>query len=401
MRIVVREAGSLFGEMAEPVGELTRLSASLTGEMRVEDVPLAPGVDLAALTAGDDDPLQVVVAIPAGRSTRKWNYLPQTMQSIAGEVASNTANGFLGHQKAEDVDYQFLPPVTHWVGAKWQDGKAYFRGVVDAAAKDLKRWIRSGRIKQVSIFGQPTLKTIAGETQVIGYKLLSIDWTPLDRSGMPTRIVAMGEMDWITGDAGNPAGEIENQDGGVVMTFAEIIAELRKLGAKPAQVLGEMGWAVKDVLGALGMSFDQVAGEMDGARFTALTGAEALVGEMAQVLGVEEGGDVLAAVRTAAENSGKFLAGEQEKVVDKVVGEMVTQEAARPMIKRMLQVDTGADEAAVKAAVGEMLEQEDVKSVLSGFGRPAGSGYIAPRQDNRAKGAGNTTKGLRPRKVSI
>ena len=28
---------------------------------------------------------------------------------------------------------------------------AYFRGVVDAAANDLKRWIRSKRIRQVSI----------------------------------------------------------------------------------------------------------------------------------------------------------------------------------------------------------------------------------------------------------
>ncbi|MGI6385126.1 MAG: hypothetical protein ACOX1G_07830 [bacterium] len=32
-----------FGEMAEePAGELTRLSASLTGEMRVENIPLHP-----------------------------------------------------------------------------------------------------------------------------------------------------------------------------------------------------------------------------------------------------------------------------------------------------------------------------------------------------------------------
>ncbi|MGE5592594.1 MAG: hypothetical protein ACM3X3_02775, partial [Betaproteobacteria bacterium] len=49
----------------------------------------------------------------------------------------------------------------------------------------------------VSIWGIPKLAYENGETKVIGYEPLSIDWTPPRRAGMPTRIVAVGEMDSI------------------------------------------------------------------------------------------------------------------------------------------------------------------------------------------------------------
>ena len=83
--------------------------------------------------------------------------------------------GFLGHQKPEDVDSQFPTPVTHWVGAKWENGRAYFRGVIDKAAADLKRWIKAHTIRQVSIFGVPKLQRVNGEYNVVDYKPLSID----------------------------------------------------------------------------------------------------------------------------------------------------------------------------------------------------------------------------------
>src|SRR5690606_22281774 len=56
----------LAGE--RPSGEMVRVVADIAGEMRPSDIPLAPWVNLEAITAGDDDPLQVVVRIPEGRS---------------------------------------------------------------------------------------------------------------------------------------------------------------------------------------------------------------------------------------------------------------------------------------------------------------------------------------------
>lgn len=185
---------------ASLTGEMVRLTAKVCGEMAVEDIPVAPVVDLAALKEGDEDPLEVVVEIPAAKSRRGWNYLPRSIQDIVAVVAAEGLPGYAGHQKEDALDWEFRLPVTHWVGAVWKDGKGYFRGVVDKAADDLKRWIKSGVIKTVSIWGIPKLAFEGGETKVIGYNPISIDWTPPRRAGMPTRIVAMGEMDSTFGE---------------------------------------------------------------------------------------------------------------------------------------------------------------------------------------------------------
>lgn len=180
------------------------LTARLSGEMSVEDIPVAGWANTDALKKGDDDPLEVVMAVPAGKSTRGWNYTENALNSIVGEVNSIGLPGFLGHQKAENVATEFPQPVTHWIGAKMQDGVAYFRGLIDKSAPDLKRWVRGKAVSQVSIYGYPQLQqnAVTGETDVTDYKGLSIDWTPLNRAGMPTSVAALsGEMDSVTAPA--------------------------------------------------------------------------------------------------------------------------------------------------------------------------------------------------------
>mgnify|MGYP001229408867 CR=1 FL=1 len=338
--------------------ELVRLTATIAGEMRVEDVPLGSWVNIDKLKAGDDDPLEVIVEVPAGKSKRGWNYRPEALQRIVGEVMSTGLPGFLGHQKAENVDTEFPTPVTHWIGAKWENGKAYFRGLVDAAAKDLKRWIRAGVIRQVSIFGQPKLQQTAGEINVIDYRPMSIDWTPLNRAGMPTRIVAMGEMDAIKGEM--KTGDFDGGDGSVKRTLKEILAELKEAmqanGTTFAAVAGEMGWQFQDVAQTIG-----------GEQYAKLQAAQQAVGEMAELFGLSKDAkptDVVAAVKEAREAQVAVAKAQQEQLIDKVIGEMVVAEAARPLVKRLLNVPEKADEATIKKAVGEMLEQPEIKQVI-------------------------------------
>jgi hypothetical protein len=172
----------------------TVIFARIVGEIDPATIPANPNVNLDALKAGDDDPLEVVVEIPSGKSKRGWNYTAKAMQDIVAKMNVMSLPGYLGHLSAEEVNYKFPTPVTHWVGAKMENGKAYARGVVDKAASDLKRWIRAGVVNTTSIFGKPTLANTAGEVQVIGYDLYSNDWTPPDRAGMVTKIVGVGEM---------------------------------------------------------------------------------------------------------------------------------------------------------------------------------------------------------------
>lgn len=333
------------GEMAGNNEAMVYLQAGISGEIKPEDISLAPGVDLTTLKAGDEDPLEVVVEVPAGRSNRGWNYKPEAIQAIVRHVQEKTLSGFLGHQKPEDVESEFKPPVTHWIGAIWKDGKAYFRGVVDGAAKDLKRWIRSNRVNQVSIFGVPKLVKVAGETQVVDYMPLSIDWTPLDRAGMPTRIVATGEMDHIIG-------------GGQTVNFQELIALLKKMlngrEITLGQLAGEMGWTALSL-----------AGELDAKWFEAVKNNEELLGKVREALGVTGEMDVLARAKEAFEALEEKKKAGQAELVDQVLKEKVSGEIAQSLVKRMLIVPEGATKEQIAGEIDKVLNDQALKGALS------------------------------------
>lgn len=180
------------------------------------------------------------------------------------------------------------------------------------------------------------------------------------------------------------------------MNLAELLAELRKLGVKPGQVIGEMGWDVKTLARELGWKLDDVAGEINAERWNQLQEMAKAIGEMAQVFGLGQNAklaDLVNAVKAAREVQQKATLAEHDKLVDKVIGEMVVAEAARPLVKRMLQVAPDADEATIKKAVGEMLEAEDVKKALAGVFKDTPITPVTGRQDSNS--------GLAVRRVRI
>lgn len=379
-----------------PEGELVRLAAAVAGEMRPSDIPLAPWVNLDALKAGDPDPLEVVVRIPEGRSRRGWYYTRRVLERIAAEINATGLPGLLGHQDPDRVDREFVPPATHWVGAVVRDegGKAvlYARGVIDKAAADLKRWIRGNAIRQVSIYGVPTLAQAAGgETQVVDFHPLSIDWTPLNRAGMPTAVVAVGEMDTIIGPGG-PDG------GGQPMTLKELLAKLRELGAQPSAVIGEMGWRWPDLIREAGLMLEEVAPLIAGEQWSALKATQKALGEMAALFGLPADAkpeQVVAAAKAAREAQLEAAKTAHGALLDRVIGEMVTAEQVRPLVRLLVEprVQVGADEAAVRKAVGEVLQLEDVRKALGAVFRDP---VVAPPQTPQ----GGATQ-LRPRRVAI
>ncbi len=218
--------------LVETTGEMVALAAAVNNKMAVRDIAVSPSINLEKLKEGDDDPLEIVVEIPTGKSTRGWNYLPESLQDIVEVANKEGLPGYEGHQAKDNVDWEFRQLATHWVGGKFQDGKAYFRGLVDKSAEDLKRWIRAGTVKTVSIWGQPTLRNVRGEVNVTGYNPLSIDWTPPRRAGMPTRIVAMGEMD----------STLERSDGSFE-NLQEVLQEAIREYLK-THVNGDINWMV-------------------------------------------------------------------------------------------------------------------------------------------------------------
>lgn len=362
--------------LMEAVGEISSVQAVISGEMRVEDVPLAQWADLQALKADDTEPMEVVVEIPAGKSKRGWNYRPEALQKIVGEVMNQGLPGFLGHQKPENIDYEFPAPVTHWVGALWKDGKAYFRGVIDQAASDLKRWIKAKAIRQVSIFGIPKLQKVNGETHVVDYKPLSIDWTPLNRAGMPTSVVAIGEMDEILPDGAiehfsdrnpsensSPTGKMKQNNGGEEnpMSWKEIAAQLKLMldnkEVTLGQVAGEMGWKAQDI-----------AGEIDSNWLKEVTDAVETLGKVKDVLGVTGEMDVVKVAQDAKKTLDESIKASREKLIDETIKEKVAGEMAQALVKKMLQLPEGElTKEIITGEIDNLLADEVVKNTISKF----------------------------------
>ena len=362
--------------LMEVVGEISSVQAIISGEMRVEDVPLAPWADLNTLKAGDPEPMEVVVEIPAGKSRRGWNYTPEALKAIVGEVMSQGLPGFLGHQKPENIDYEFPLPVTHWTGALWKDGKAYFRGVIDKAASDLKRWIKAKAIRQVSIFGIPKLQKINGETHVVDYKPLSIDWTPLNRAGMPTSVVTIGEMDEILPDGAiehfsdsnplensSPTGEMKQNNGGEqkTMNWKELVAQLKTMlnnkEVTLSQIAGEMGWKP-----------EEIAGEIDSDWLKEVTSTVETLGKVKEVLGITGEMDVIKVAQDAKKALDESIKAAREKLIDETIKEKVVGEMAQALVKKMIQLPEGElTKEVIAGEIDNLLADEVVKNTISKF----------------------------------
>ena len=162
---------------------------------------------------------------------------------------------------------------------------------------------------------------------------------------------------------------------------------------KPGQVIGEMGWDVKTLARELGWEFDKVGEAIGAERWTQLQEAMRVVGEVAQVFELKKDAklsDLIGVATVAKAAQAKAATAEHDKLVDKVIGEMVQAEGAKPLVKRMLRVDSAADEAAIKTAVGELMQAEDVKKALVEVFRDASP--IAPKSGAEPKASSNTIK---------
>ncbi len=426
-----------IGEMSQANGETVALSAYISGEMSTNDIPLATWADIQTLKAGDPEPMEVIVEVPAGKSKRGWHYKPEALKAIVGEVMSQGLPGFRGHQKAENVDTEFPQPVTHWVGAKFDPeaqvkdkagniiskGVAYFRGVIDKSDPDLKRWIKAKTIRQVSIFGFPKLAKVAGETQVVGYKPLSIDWTPLGRAGMPTSIIATGEMtDEIAGELdgsyeelkdalreaakalfGNMPNEyvwvrkvfdthtiVEHESKGKTKIFSipyGVVNDEVKLGEKTEVVRkevyepvgeiyggeGNMGWKelikqLKTMLASGDVTLGQVVGEMG-------LSTDALAGEMTDIkTAMDAAGTLVKVQETVGAKEGDDLVkvvGEMANTLAKtkeelgVTGEMDVIEAAKEAAKDRDEHKKATHQAMVEEVLGEKVSGEMAQALVT------------------------------------
>lgn len=359
--------------MPKQLLKLAQVGARITGEMSVKDIEVSHAVDIEALKEGDDDPLEVVVEVPVSQSTRGWHYTHEALRDIVDAVNERSLHGFLGHQKVEDVPNEFPTPVTHWIGAKMEEGAAYFRGIVDSTASDLKRWIKSGVVKNVSVFGDALLADSNGETHVVGYEPLSIDWTPLDRMGMPTRIVAVGEMRSV---------EEKSNEGGEGMNPEELLSNMKKMFANnqiTPKMVGE----------ALGVSAKELAGEMDSDFRKQQETADAVMKELSGEM------DPVQATKDLKEKAVKY----DELLRKQLVGEMAKKKLSNEQAAKDIQDSEKVlgllwsnhsqgfegGEKELSAEMDKFLDSAPVKELLGGYdlGDNQGELYLSGEMSGR------------------
>lgn len=347
---------ALAEQMPALYGAVGRIRGEISAAEQLDKLPISQEARESArkLMAGDNDPCLVAVEIEEGEGNAGY-YTADAIAALVREVNARLPMGYLGHQRTEDLPYEFPDPVTHWLGAELitRDGKAVARiyGLIDPSAPELKRWVRADRIRNVSIFGTPIYES-ASSNRVVDYELLSIDWTPRDRAGMTTRVVWATEM--------KREKEVHSD-----VTLSEAIQHVKS-------ALSRKETTAAHVLGELGLKFEDVAREIGGELWANAQKAQeevkklsSLVGEIRKALGIDEAADVVAAAKTAWEAQEAKRRDDHERLVSKVIGEMVKPEKAHGLVRRLLRVDVGADEATIRKAVGEILEDPAVKPLLA------------------------------------
>jgi hypothetical protein len=165
--------------------------AELAGA-RLPVVPLAPGIDLAALTAGDDAPLFVTLPIAqVGTSRNGRHYDAALVAEIAAQVNRDRPGGGLGHIAEGERATRYDRPEVLWLGATVRGGVAYGKGYIPpyaTATRDFLRRARAaghpvgtsiyGRWRQVWDAALGAMKVLAGGT------LEAIDFVPPSRAGV-------------------------------------------------------------------------------------------------------------------------------------------------------------------------------------------------------------------------
>jgi len=218
--------------MAEPAAEMSQeviIQETQIGQFRgsFPDVPIAAGVDMAALKALDAEPVFVTLPIVpevGAVSTNGLLYDEALVNSIAEQINAKRPAGMFGHLKDSDRDSAFPLPEALWVGAQrdgntlW--GKAYIR---PGAARDYVRHLKAvGGEIATSIYGKGKPEAVrTGVRRLNPFRLESLDFAPPERAALQ-----QGALPQVTAEMQTTATQVADVEQELDMNREQIIAEL-------------------------------------------------------------------------------------------------------------------------------------------------------------------------------
>lgn len=126
------------------------------------EVPLAPGVEVGELTAGDSDPFFITLPIAEVGlvSANKLRYTEEFCDSLVDQINTDKPTGIRGHIKEDERRYAYPTPAIYWVGAiRETDGKVWAKGYIPPGATREEYRIKkaTAAAAATSIYGKPLM----------------------------------------------------------------------------------------------------------------------------------------------------------------------------------------------------------------------------------------------------
>jgi hypothetical protein len=329
--------------LSKPIEQqVSELSGELVSEANPVSVDFAPGFNLEALKLVDPDPVFTTVKIKSGKGNQGKGpyYSTAILKSLETQFNEKRPPGYLGHQDADKVAWEWREPVTAWVGAKFVpsddgEGHLYVKGYVPSTATALRTQLEmaaSGAdiVNSVSIFGMRDVD----KDQVTNFDLWSLDWTPKGRAGMETELVAV-------------SGEQSKE--GITMDRDEVIRSL-SVDEVPDHIASEIrnderAIVLADVSGDLGA-----------------------VGEMRVILELDDSTDADAVVEAVRTLVAEKTADDLEEKIEEAVAE-ISNEMARAAVRNTIlpKLTPKSTEEEIKGEVASALELPYVVALQAGM----------------------------------
>lgn len=305
------------------------------------DIPYFADVNIAELTAGDDDPMFLTLPIGQANVTSKngRHYDGEFLAELERQVAANKPIGIMGHLKPEDLGTEFPAEAIHWVGTKRVGEMLWGKGYVPAGAarERIRRYKATNKPLATSIFaeaaGQFDKAVNAIRMAAKSLQLNQIDIGPADRVGVPS----LARLPLVTAEMHNHKEEQMDK----LQVINEMTADDARLLPKPVQ---------EAILATV-----QPAPEVK------------LISELRGALGVDEAADVVKLVselKVSQETAAKAAVSRRitELVEDKETG--VKVDAVRPLVMELVTARNPLTVADAEMAYTAVTEMESVKAAL-------------------------------------
>jgi hypothetical protein len=335
-----------------------------------DNIPFSEGVDVEALTEGDEKPFFATLKIGhAGVTSGNFFYYGEDeVNEILRQTITKRPTGGRGHLRDDELGSALPANPLHWVGALRKGEFAWGKGYV--APGDTRDWLRrmgaTNAEVATSIFGYADEVTWDEEREAFrivlhapdenghtGFTLEYIDLASPERAGVPTLAVVPRITSEMTRGE-QPETEVE-------------VDKLDVLKALTAEDIKHLPDAVIKAVVAQSETAKELAD------------AEKVIGELRTLLGLDERGDVVATVKAQVEATAKATAAAVEAKITELVN-TIKVESVRPMVRDMVTDQKPATVEAVQAAFDHVMARESVKSQLAG----AVTRTMGPRQERPA-----------------